>query len=96
MYQTFTTTVRLNNDEPLFDFDNVPLREGMEVEVSLEDSPIHGCLVMFQDEASKYSVHRAERINNKLTFWPPLKKEPLILADVLMGPIIRVKSMQDI
>ena len=89
-YQPFTTKVRLNNDEPLFDFNDVPLRVGMEIEVSLGDSPVHGCLVMVQDEDNQYSVHRAERINNKLTFWPPLKKEPLILSDVLMGPIIGV------
>lgn len=92
-YRPFTTTVRLSNDEPLFEFDNVPLRAGMKIEVSLEDSPVHRCLVMIENEGNNFSVHRVERINNKLSLWPPLKKEPLIFSDVVMGPIIKVIAL---
>lgn len=68
----------------------MPLREGMDLEVSLEDAPIHGSLVMVHDEKGRHSVHRIERINNKLSLWPPMNKEPSLLNDVVMGPIIRV------
>ena len=90
IYEPFTTIVHLEQDEPLFQFNRISLKAGSKLKVNLEESPKHGDLVVVSESSSHCSIRRFEIINGRPGFHPPLKEYPLILSDVLMGPIIEV------